>query len=214
MVIVWIRHFTKAYSNGKSPLFPLDPPVLPDPEGQIPQLRTTLVTTYGSPDHIICSPYLRCRETAAALTELPPHIDTRVSEYLSARRAYPPPTEGLVRAETALYNLPHNEDSAALTQRVQSLLRWLEVEPSERVIWVVTHGSVIRAVSKEFGHRYYPRPLEAVVMTPTLVIHSPPPRCTPPEDPDVGSPATTSLQSCSEFPPTPHLHPVAPELTS
>lgn len=203
MVVVWIRHFTKAYRNGGSTAFPLDPPVLPDTEGVIPRLRAELLARYGSPNRIVASPYLRCRETARALgAGKPVRIETRVAEYLSARRQHPEPTSGQVQPETALHPLPHNERACDLRRRVRSFLRWLQNQPPNSVCWVITHGSVIRAVTREMGHSYYPQPLEAVVVTEaSLLTHYVGSNHKPVEDPDQGCPATLKPQLDSSSPP-------------
>ena len=59
---IYIRHADKEYENGKAMSCVHDPSITED--GKINTIRTAqeLVSKYGIPDMIICSPYRRARK--------------------------------------------------------------------------------------------------------------------------------------------------------
>ena len=71
MVFIWIRHAEKLYNNGKGPIGSKqhDPGILRDEEQKIRNLTRRLIKIYGYPNKIICSPYLRTRETCNYIKE-------------------------------------------------------------------------------------------------------------------------------------------------
>lgn len=110
-----------------------------------------IVERYGAPSRIVCSPYLRTRETAAIAMEvcgreIPMTIDVRLSEYLGNQRGE---MRGTCRPETATHRPPTRETMTDLRRRCSDYLGSL-VETGELVLHV-THGLFIRVISELNG---------------------------------------------------------------
>jgi broad specificity phosphatase PhoE len=61
---LYIRHSFKEYKNGKNEEFSLDPDITEEGKLAAREKFIMLVNTYGVPNQIISSPYLRARTTA------------------------------------------------------------------------------------------------------------------------------------------------------
>lgn len=152
---IYIRHADKLYANGKADMYKHDPGIIPGEEFKIGALAGKLIQKYGLPTMIICSPYLRTRQTAHHLIktiyqfshkEVPLFCDVDLSEYLGNR-----PNEIMdVTPDTKSYNPPHPEKFHDLSSRVQhhnTIVRGLEAGN----IWCITHGIVIKALGHIYG---------------------------------------------------------------
>jgi broad specificity phosphatase PhoE len=91
MNTLYLRHGEKEYANGKSRIFPLDPPLTAAGRRVARFNFLRLLEQYGPPQQIITSPYLRARETALIALEviydqtgciIPIYHDVNISEYL------------------------------------------------------------------------------------------------------------------------------------
>lgn len=152
---IYIRHAEKAYQNGQSENLGHDPglTILGRLSAQL--LAKRLLETYGMPKWIICSPYLRCRETALEMVSVlnvivPIKCDNTLAEYLGNR-----PTEELdVDSTTSIYTPPHPENFDDLDVRVRihnDKMSTLDTSPEP--IWFITHGIVLHRLANCLGYR-------------------------------------------------------------
>jgi len=129
---VLIRHGKKAWNNGFSRgKYPFDPPLVRDHEIQIPE---------GIPERIVCSPFLRCRQTAQILSDhtgAPISIDSNLREYLGNWTNVP---LQYIDPETSRHiQEPLIETYEEFRNRVLRARHYLNQN-----VWIVTHWIVIR----------------------------------------------------------------------
>lgn len=136
--ISYIRHAKPCY-HPNSGGHDSDPPIV-NPTQKIKQMWEY--------DLIICSPYLRCRQTAAAanVRGVPIKIDPRIAEYW-------PPTKGrlLVKKSTneaakksGLGGLPIKESWEDFSTRVDAHYRDMLKKYKDKNVLVITHGLVVK----------------------------------------------------------------------
>lgn len=152
MIIVYIRHAPKQFKNGQSATYSLDPPLIPGAQLQITTLAQRLISSYGTPDVILSSPFLRTRQTAEIMStmcdeKVPIHCDMTVSEYLGNHA-----TRKLdVHPTTKQFNPPHPENFTDFRKRIKlhfTKLFTIDLPQNHPVIWVITHGIVIQQIAK------------------------------------------------------------------
>ena len=156
---VYIRHADKEYSNGKSESCKHDPPITENSPTHCYLKSRELISRYGLPFVIVCSPYRRTRETAIKMMEyikekykldIPIKIDTRLSEYLGNRQ-----NEKLdVTNDTLKYEPPHPENFHQMDSRV----RWhndiySKLDEYPEVVWFITHGFIINRIGNAMGFK-------------------------------------------------------------
>lgn len=157
--MLYIRHGEKMYANGKAEDFRMDPPLTM--QGKIDALNKfkELLKKYGPPPVIVCSPFLRARETAriaknVIFLETGESVEiiynASIGEYLgnhenvNATDLYP---------ETLKYNPILKEDMKEFIYRVNN---HVSVEA-----WFITHGIFIQKLASKLGHKIkYPSNLE------------------------------------------------------
>jgi broad specificity phosphatase PhoE len=176
---VWIRHAEKMYNNG----FPVnggkkhDPGIIVDKDVflHVGMLVDELVITWGKPDRIIVSPFLRTRQTCSLICnslaekyKVSPKIeyDTDIGEYLGFCKSNQLNEIADVENETrSLYSFPIKlrESLQDLNKRVYQHIK--RIFTLEENIWVVTHGIVIsRVYSNLYNAKLErPKPLEYIV---------------------------------------------------
>jgi len=146
---VYIRHGEKAYDNNLKREYGLDPPLTPSGKEAALALAQELISKYGHPARIVSSPFLRCRETAAALAQVAGipdvELDRELGEYLGNKTVST--LEGLVRAETLAAQPYINETFSQLCKRALSHTQGQR--PSS--CWYVSHGLVISRIAKAEG---------------------------------------------------------------
>lgn len=156
---LYIRHGEKAYDNGKSDLFPLDPPLTEEGKREAYQFFPLLMSLYGAPERIIASPFLRTRETAAILSELsgvPVEIDIMVGEYVSVRH----PTQDALHPDTLEYEPIHPETRREFHHRIGE-----HVNQCDDEAWYITHGLFIQRLAERYNYDLeYPDPLCGMVI--------------------------------------------------
>ena len=141
---IYIRHANKEYKNGKSDKYSHDPPILAEQEEDIGRLVNNLIDRYGYPKLIICSPYLRCRQTADEIIKMlgydvPIKVDNRISEFLGHHQYQS------VHDDTAKYNPPHPEKFFQFQRRVTD---FYYSTPKTNGCWIITHGIVIKTIHR------------------------------------------------------------------
>lgn len=108
-------------------------------------------------DYVICSPYLRCRQTLE-LYNYEPHVDVRLCEYqghknIKALKLHPTTLDTLPQGATIPGPTETWDECAA---RIDSALR--DISKLEGRVLVVTHGIVVRyAQQKLTGSSPYKR---------------------------------------------------------
>lgn len=153
---IYIRHGEKKYANGNSEFFKHDPGLKDEATQEVINHANFLINTYGVPIAIICSPYLRTRETARIMNsvltnKLDIHCDPRISEYLGNHRN----SKLDVHEETAEHNPPHPETIKDLDIRVKNHYEdFLELDDNNEVVWIITHGLIISNITRYLGKKY------------------------------------------------------------
>lgn len=146
---IYIRHGQKLYRNGRAEKYKFDPGLTY--KGQQQSIRTArhLVERFGPPDQIICSPYLRTRDTAKNMSKVlvkdcPISIDKNLSEYLGNHKQH----DLDVTETTKSYNPPHPESFLELKDRVKHHnLEIMKQNIKHKIIWIVTHGLIIKELA-------------------------------------------------------------------
>lgn len=167
---IYLRHADKLYSNGHSETYKHDPGIVDTEEKRIVAMANYLISQYGIPTAVICSPYLRTRQTAGHIVtalkqrghDVPLYVDVRISEYLGNR------AQDIldVTPDTAQYHPPHPERFHQLDRRVEEHNAY-----APENAWYITHGLVIdRLIRHITGNGTKIKgidPLTAVVITRT-----------------------------------------------
>lgn len=152
---IYIRHADKEYANGDANMFKHDPGITENGVEKTKMVARHLVEQWGNPDRIIVSPYRRTRETSEIMNSVldqpvPIYIDIELSEYLGNHRGVPID----VTERTKVHEPPHPETFADMKARVrrhhQQILGYGK-KHSEGIIWIVTHGLIIRQVATLIG---------------------------------------------------------------
>jgi len=153
---LYFRHAEKAYANGHNTDYKYDPPLKDSAYEDIKRYAAYLLKLYGAPTAIICSPYLRTRQTAEALNAcldegVQIYYDPLLSEYLGHHRD----KELDVYPETKIYNPPHPETWKDLEKRsIDHYNSFSHYDECPEVFWFVTHGTVLSCISKHIGKMY------------------------------------------------------------
>lgn len=151
---IYIRHADKEYANGDANLYKHDPGITSAGVEKAKIVAKHLVDQWGIPDKIIVSPYRRTRETAkilrstlikpGLLVKIPIHVDRELSEYLGNHRNIPID----VTESTLFYEPPHPETFSTMKNRVkvhhEKITKYMKRNGG--VIWIVTHGLIMRQV--------------------------------------------------------------------
>lgn len=143
---IYIRHAEKLYNNGKSKSYKFDPGITEEGFQNSIKLSRFLIRKYGKPEFIICSPYLRTRQTAYAMAKekkIPIIINPKLSEYLGNH--YDKKLD--VHKETLKYQPPHPEKFSDLKKRIIEYSKYIK-SINNKNIWIITHGLIIKEFAK------------------------------------------------------------------
>jgi broad specificity phosphatase PhoE len=160
MILIYIRHFYKQYSNRQSTKYPYDPDIINDQHNIICKVGNKLVKKYGMPHIIFSSPYKRTRKTAKILKkclDVPIIIDNDLSEFINHK--YDIVLEDSVRETTKLHNPPINETTHQFHERMKNHREKIKNLLDDGVYWFVTHGLNI----KNILNVKYPSQLSSVI---------------------------------------------------
>jgi broad specificity phosphatase PhoE len=135
-----IRHGKKAWANGKKGRVngsAFDPPLLNGTDVANLKVRLT-----EKPKYIVCSPFLRCQQTAMILSnnEIPVYVDADLREFLGN---WPGRTITVEETTQKYISEPLVETFDVFRTRV---LRTVQKGYYTDNIWIVTHGLVIRTL--------------------------------------------------------------------
>jgi broad specificity phosphatase PhoE len=161
MSVLWIRHGEKKFRNGKgSPgYYKHDPPLKHNCDPKINIVGHSIFLRYGVPDKIICSPFLRTRETAEKLKDffmsnynksIEISIDVNIGEFLGWIK--PPGLKAHVSDETLKYVKPILGVEKVKDVEERSKVHIQGIDKSNNVL-IVTHGIVIEFIHKHLTGR-------------------------------------------------------------
>lgn len=164
--MIYIRHAEKAYKNGGASEYSLDPELTNQGRVTAREKFEHLLNTYGIPDKIITSPYLRARETAEIAAdvlfqmtgfEIELIYDCTLGEYLGNQKHKD--ITNCLRSETLIHNPIPPESWDQYTHRIRKHIK----SRSQSNIWYITHGIVIKTIARLIGEKIdYPGPLEGI----------------------------------------------------
>ncbi|AHH01582.1 phosphoglycerate mutase [Pithovirus sibericum] len=154
---LYIRHAEKKHKNGDTnSAQPFDPEITESGKAKTSSLTENLYKIYGFPTLIVCSPFLRTRQTAIEIQnklltltgeKVPIVVDVEVGEYLgnhSKQFSFTVETESYCpKIDRSLQDLDfrirnHNDRMRAL-------------DKEDFNFWVVTHGVVIKRLARFNG---------------------------------------------------------------
>lgn len=158
---IYVRHAPKAYANNKNSLngYAFDPP-LTDEGVFLAELQfRNMCEKYDIPQIIICSPFLRTRQTAKIAKhviyqstgkKIPIETNSFLGEYLGniSDLSY---FEEKVHPDTLNCNPIGKETWAEFVQRVRNYVKHVDYSGYDENVWIITHGIVICAIAMEYG---------------------------------------------------------------
>ena len=163
---LYIRHGERMSRN-------IDTPVTEEGLIKAKERAVKLLEFYGEPDYIVTSPYLRCRQTAAAInsyfdTPKQIYVDTRISSKSMALKRVSLSGDvtkvGSVSATTLIHSPPLNEPRGNVKNRIMD--HRIEYQSKSMNIWFVTHRGCINDILEIYGCKgKYVKPLGAVGIT-------------------------------------------------
>jgi broad specificity phosphatase PhoE len=191
---LFIRHSYKAYKNGASTVYPLDPYLTVDGEVAAENKIVEFIREkkFPLPDKIVSSPFRRARETAEITQKMifiltsifiPIEIDLNIREIITKRFAGYSFDESF--SEVTKYYLQYVEDSencAAINNQLyqtetrrlvsfedskdfQARIRSFIEHRKGQNIWIISHGSVITEIGHQLGYSMdYPAELKGFKM--------------------------------------------------
>lgn len=160
--MLYIRHGQKAYNNGASTDFSLDPPLTESGRESCKTKFLYLIEKYGIPTKIISSPYLRARETAQIASDMIFQVtnkiieisyDPLIGEYLGNQRHKD--INKCLHQETLIHNPIPPEQWKQYSSRVRKHTR--VANPN---CWYITHGLVIQSIALFHNKTKIPHPSE------------------------------------------------------
>lgn len=174
-IIIWIRHGRKKYDNSKGPsgCYQHDSPLEDNQDDIIINKGRELINKYGKPKECITSPFRRTRETANLLTkdlDIPIKVSTLVSEYLGNQIT----DTSHIEESTAEHNPPLNENFNDLITRCNMHLSYIGAHDTNfetEIIWVVTHGVVIKTIFKTLNRLYNNYKINEVKELDAFILH-------------------------------------------
>ncbi|MHB1909673.1 MAG: histidine phosphatase family protein [Nitrososphaerales archaeon] len=131
--MILIRHGEKAWKNGKGPHD--DPPLLPSAKDTI--ISTSKGIGKYLPTALVCSPYLRCQQTAKLLQETFPTVPIIVDDLLREYHKHPPHLRRGSRVPKI------GESKEEFQQRIQLIKQKYE----HKQVLIITHRPVIQALT-------------------------------------------------------------------
>lgn len=174
-IMLYIRHAQKAHRNGASHEFPLDPGLTDTGRKHARDRFRELVILYGIPSQIVCSPFLRARETAQIANEIITEItgksldilcEPQIGEYLGHHRDKT--MHKCLRPETLIHNPIPPEQWKQYSKRIRNFVR--NIRPYNGTIWYITHGIVIKSIAHFLGYNMeYPEELSGIYINPNDV---------------------------------------------
>lgn len=154
---IWIRHAEKKYKNGKGGAYDKqhDPGIVED-ESVIYETVSKLVAEYETPDKILCSPFLRTRQTSEVIKkalrqkydkDVEIIVCNNVREYLGFCKSKDGYADLDYQTEKHIGGpLKLKETMLNLTLRLESHINMLN--KTEKNVWIITHGILMSKIYK------------------------------------------------------------------
>jgi len=155
-MIIYIRH---GDDEERHPVYRNDHDLTEEGREDARRLGKKLIRKYGKPHTIYCSPYLRTRATATAMTETLEGKGKGKIKYevgLSRYTGRKGKSEPVLHRDTEACDPPLDEDHEQCRNRIRKHIRSLERKghlSSRRVIWCITHALVLKHVGNYFRVR-------------------------------------------------------------
>ena len=152
-----VRHGEKVYGNRDrmpkvdcntgAPILKLyqhDSPLTQSAVEDILEVREECLEQFA-PEYIVCSPFLRCRQTAQILSggQIPIYIDASLREFLGNADENKIEIDPITQQHTATSNLKLKETEDEFIQRCKQIPKLDFWKPG---VWIVTHGFVIKTL--------------------------------------------------------------------
>ena len=158
MSITWVRHGRKKFNNkdSRKNVFQHDSPLKENCYSDIEKLCFTLILDSKVPDKIICSPFLRTRQTAywiiqiLGLQHIPIEIDTNISEYLGWIQPKGHPASVTLETQQHIQPILGTETIQDVERRTELHLEKIKRNDKKINVLVVTHGIVISCIAKNY----------------------------------------------------------------
>lgn len=173
--MLYIRHAQKAHRNGAAHEFSLDPGLTEDGRERAKDTFKEFISIYGIPSRIVCSPFLRARETAEIANRVVAEYtgklldiiyDPQIGEYLGYHRDKD--MTKCIRPETLIYKPLPPEQWKQYSKRIRNFVR--NIRPCDGVTWYITHGLIIKSIAHFLGHNLdYPDELSGIYINPSIV---------------------------------------------
>lgn len=175
---IFIRHGEKTYIHGKSTTFKHDPPLTEKGKKDAIYIGNYLSQLYGTPLFIVCSPFLRTRETAHYMSSMLPdkvpiYCDAIVSEFLGNQKY-----KVDVRDETKKF-IPNVDTELFYNfkKRIESHNDMYDsFDYIDVPIWIITHGMVMNQIHFSYNgyklRKKFPYLSYMIKSSSKLLIHS------------------------------------------
>ena len=152
---LYIRHSHKAYRNGFNDTYSFDPPITEEGRTYARTKFAYLLRQYGAPEVIVCSPYLRTRQTAeiarAVLMEnghnCAIYYDNSIAEHITTKHR----NVDFTGTRTPMTELEGPPKVESLGQYRQRITKHVETNREYDKTWYITHGGVIQSVASQYN---------------------------------------------------------------
>lgn len=149
---IYIRHGDDEHLPGKT--WKHDTPLTDRGKQEARRTALVLKEAYGIPTSIVCSPYMRARQTAENMVKaleisIPIVIDNNLSKFVT-----PQNLKNLdIRNDTLRHSPPILESKAEFKQRVRQHLAQNVIHRSTAIemVWYITHGIFVREVAVHYN---------------------------------------------------------------
>lgn len=160
MVVIYIRHAEKEYSNNSAKInshYRLDPAITEKGIKESRKLCQKLIDMYGLPEIIYYSPFLRCRQTLGSFLEQLKEMNydtsqiklipnSEITEYLGNQKILDWDFD--VTEETKnLDRNSHPETYKTFSLRVENHYQKIKNNGNKQ-IWIITHGIILSKITQ------------------------------------------------------------------
>lgn len=165
MSFLWLRHGEKKFVNGSGTegFHNHDPPLKDDCEQQIIIVGYSIFIRMGVPDRIICSPFLRTRQTAEKIQKffqenykrrVEIEVDNKICEFLGWMK--PRGEKAHCSPKTLDYIQPVLGEEKVVDVEVRAKEHLDGILKSKDKLVIVTHGIVVEFINKHLtGRKLY-----------------------------------------------------------
>lgn len=148
---IWIRHSEKLFGNGKGEPYAFDSPLTHNGYILAKNKMNSLIEEFGPPSYIVCSPYLRTRQTAYVLEQCLKSlesldfeiiIDRNIGEFINKHHYVNFKSD--FDPVTLSYKPIIRETMSNLKTRIYNYKSGLD--DSYHNTWFITHGIVVSQI--------------------------------------------------------------------